>query len=35
MKLNASVTNLNVRGLLMPPLPRRRDKNTEYIHLTG
>jgi hypothetical protein len=33
IKLNATVTNLNVCRILMPHC--RRDKNTEYTHLTG
>jgi hypothetical protein len=33
IKSNATVTNLNVCGILMPHCGR--DKNREYIHLTG
>jgi hypothetical protein len=33
IKLNTAVTNLNVQGILMSHCGR--DKNTEYIHLTG
>jgi hypothetical protein len=33
IKLNATVTNLNVLGILMSHCGR--DQNTEYIHLTG
>jgi hypothetical protein len=33
IKLNTAVTNLNVQGILLSHF--RRDKNTEYIHLTG
>jgi hypothetical protein len=33
IKLNAIVINLNVQGILMSHC--RRDKNMEYIHLTG
>jgi hypothetical protein len=32
IKLNAAVTNLNARGILM--FHCGRDKNTEYIHLS-
>jgi hypothetical protein len=33
IKLNTSVTNLNVLGILMPHCGR--DKTTEYIHVIG
>jgi hypothetical protein len=33
IKLNAAAKNLNVLGILMSHYGR--DKNTEYIHLTG
>jgi hypothetical protein len=33
IKLKAAVTNLNVQGILVSHCGR--DKNTEYIHLTG
>jgi hypothetical protein len=33
IKLNATITNLNVWGVLM--FHCRIDKNMEYIHLTG
>jgi hypothetical protein len=32
-KLNAAAKNLNVRGILMSHCGR--DKNMDYIHLTG